>query len=228
MNLKNFIRYRRTEREKQDFFGRKINRKTGSYLVEATLTLPVFILAVTALALLIRILSICENSSFLTAMEMREISIQAYKNTKSVSLCKQIENRVLNGCEKLTDFQVKKERYLYRDNHIYDLIEILSEARFTVENPVGIYGEIHFEERLVTRAFTGSLQDCNALDEAEFQKYGSSQTVIVYPRYGERYHSQGCRYVKASYAKEKYQLEMEKEDAIRKGFSSCMVCGGGG
>ena len=40
---------------------KRSRHKRGSYLVEAALTLPVFILCVIALALVIRIIGICEN-----------------------------------------------------------------------------------------------------------------------------------------------------------------------
>ena len=202
--------------------------KKGSYLVEAAMTLPLCILSVIALALIINIVSICENISLLTALEMRDcsISMSARNHLQSVSLCTKIENRALNECEKLTDFRVKEVKYFYRQNKLYDLIKVVTESKFTVDNPVGIYGQIQFEEKLVVRGFTGVLQDSEPLQAAEFERNGKSQPVIVYPRYGKRYHLKSCRYVKETYAGEKYQLEMEKEDALRKGFTSCLICGG--
>ena len=53
-----------------------IKNQRGSYIAEAALTLPVFILCVIALALIIRIIAICENIGFVTAAEARDISIQ--------------------------------------------------------------------------------------------------------------------------------------------------------
>ena len=61
MNLKRFIKCRR-----------------GSFVAEAALTLPVFILCVTALALIIRIVAVCENITAVTAGEVRDIDIKAY------------------------------------------------------------------------------------------------------------------------------------------------------
>ena len=62
-------------------FMKIIRNRRGSYIAEAALTLPVFILCVTALALIIRIIAVCENIGFVTALEARDISIS------SVSLC---------------------------------------------------------------------------------------------------------------------------------------------
>ena len=221
MSLRSFIK-----KEKR---WKKLRLKRGSYLVEAALTLPVFILSVIALALLISIISVCENISMVTALEMRDFttSVSARNYLNSVSLCKQIEKSVSEECEKLTDFQVKEAKLFYQKNEIDDLIGIVTESRFTVDNPIGIYGKIQFEEKLVVRGYTGALQDSAPLAESEFRKTGRSEPVIVYPKYGKRYHRKSCRYAKEEYAGEKYQLEMEKEDAVRKGFTGCLVCGGG-
>ena len=54
---------------------KELQKKKGSYLVEAVMTLPVCILAIVALALVIRIISICQSISFLTAKEVKEISL---------------------------------------------------------------------------------------------------------------------------------------------------------
>ena len=153
--------------------------------------------------------------------------MQVYNQTKSISLCNRIENRVLKNCKKISDFQIKKADFLYEQNHIYDLIGITSETNFTVDNPIGILGKIKFEESLLTRGFTGALQDALPLEESAFVQDQRSVSVVVFPKYGKRYHTKNCRYVIKEYAGEGYKLEMEKEDAIRKGYSTCFVCGGG-
>ena len=53
MNLRKLIKKQEPKKKRRS--------KRGSYLVEAALTLPVFILCIVALALLIRVIGICEN-----------------------------------------------------------------------------------------------------------------------------------------------------------------------
>ena len=69
---------------------RIIESRKGSYIAEAALTLPVFILCVIALSLIVRIIAVCENIGFVTAAEARDISLA------KVSLCteKNIETRI--------------------------------------------------------------------------------------------------------------------------------------
>jgi len=198
--------------------------------VEAALTLPVMIVCVTALALIINIIAICENICFVTAREMRDMSIKAYWEQSEAMLPLYdfiIEESVYEANPKLTEFRVKNLDYLYSDGNIDDLIGISTRADFTVENPLGIYGEIVFDQEILCRGFTGARQEGRPLTEAEFQQGGTSRTIVIFPKYGVRYHVPACRYVKQEYEGEEYRLEMEEEDARRKGYTPCLVCGGG-
>ena len=54
------------------------NTKRGSYIVEAALSMPVLILCITAIALIINIIAICENIGFSSAERMHKICSSAY------------------------------------------------------------------------------------------------------------------------------------------------------
>lgn len=202
---------------------RIIKNRKGSYIAEAALTLPVFILCVIALSLIVRIIAVCENIGFVTASEARDISLA------KLSLCteKIIEERMYEENPKLSDFRITNLDYLYSDGNIDDLIGIRSKSIFTVENPVGIYGKIEFTQGLLLRGFTGTLRKEKPLDESQFTEYDKSRPVVIFPRYGIRYHTGTCRYVKQEYEGNEYRLEMELEDAKLKGYTPCLVCGGG-
>ncbi len=191
------------------------------------MTLPVFILAVVALTLIINIISLCESISFFTALETHDIDVGISSKINSITLCKKIENRIRDELPAVSDFQVKKVRCYYSENNITDLISFTSVTNFEVNNIIGIDGKINFEEKLLTRAFTGTLQTASPLDESAFTNGGASVTVVVFPRYGIRYHVSSCRYVTNAQATEEHRLEMEQEDAKRKGYTPCLVCGGG-
>lgn len=202
---------------------KKINDKRGSYIVEAALTLPVLIICVCALVLTIKIISCCENMCFATAEEMLNIDLEAYKFNNAVSLCKDIEERLKK--EDVSDFKITRFRYLYNQGGMTDLVAFEAKAKFKVVNAVGINGEIEFEEKLLTRGFTGTLQGGEALRETDFCKDISSCKVFVFPKYGVRYHRESCKYVR-QYGEEACKLKMEKEDAKRKGYTPCKACGG--
>lgn len=211
---------------------KNIKGRRGSYIVEAALTLPVFVLCVTALALIINIIALCENICFVTAEEVRNMDISAYevKCLEAEGLIAAepllIQKSVLSADKRLSDFKVKNLDYLYTDNNINDLIAVDTLALFTVDIPVGIHGEIEFEQKLLTRGFTGAVQNADPLTPEQFMNNHEGKLVWVFPNYGIRYHIPGCRYVKQSYEGEEYKIEMQKEDARRKGYTACQICGG--
>ena len=222
---------RRILRQKQ-LKKRKIRRKRGSCLVEASLTLPLFILCVIALALVIRIIAICENIGFTTCGEMRKIGLNAYQNLNVVSLCRHsVISAVKEENPALRKFTVQNFDYLYTDSRaditIEDLIAIDTEAVFEVKNPIGIYGRITFCQGLLSRGFTGAERTKAPLQASAFSDGEASRIVVVFPKYGYRFHAKSCRYVKQDYAGEACRLEMEFRDAEGKGFTPCLICKGG-
>ena len=120
-----------------------VQSRRGSYIVEAAMSLPVFILCIVALALVIRIIAICENIGFVSAAEIKEIDLTAYKVEGTYPLAKtMLKESVLAENPKLTNFKITKFRYRYSSKDIDDLIGVQSEAVFRIENPVGIHGKI--------------------------------------------------------------------------------------
>lgn len=205
-----------------------LRSRRGSYIVEAAMSLPLFILCIVALALVIRIIAVCENIGFVSAAEIKEIDLTAYKVEGTYPLAKtMLKESVLAENPKLTNFKITKFRYRYSSKDIDDLIGVQSEAVFRVENPVGIHGKISFTQGILTRAFTGTLQDAEPLPESEFKCNAKSLRVVIFPKYGERYHVKSCYYVKRYDEGEAYKLEMEKDDAAAKGYTPCKVCRGG-
>lgn len=208
------------------YIDKVFKNKYGSYITEAAISLPVLIICVCALILIIKIVTICEAICFNTVWEVRDAGLAAYNKVTNVSLCKKIEDRVLACDSSLTDFEITKYRYLYSRDGIDDLISLDAKATFNVVNAVGINGRIEFEENVLARGFTGTLRDENPIDEEQFKDRQKAKSVVVFPRYGVRFHIKECRYVKIYDEEGSYKLVMDKKDAELKGFTPCLVCGG--
>lgn len=191
------------------------NTKRGSYIVEAAISMPVFILCIIAIALIINIIAECENIGFQSAKGMHIIS--AGTETAKVTA--------------LTEVAELADKHRLRTNitagGIDELLELRTESEFKVKNPIGIKGKISFTQQLRARAFTGKLENASPLPAAEFQKNEKSVPVVIFPKYGKRFHTSGCRYTTQNYSGKEYKIEMEKEDAEAKGYTPCLVCGGG-
>lgn len=202
--------------------------KKGSYIVEAAITLPAFIICLVSLALIIRIIGICDNTGFILAKETKQIDLQA-ETVPALAFAGKysIRQEVLNNNPALNDFRVSEYDILFSKNGIDDLINIETVSGFTVENPIGVYGRIEFSEKLLTRGYTGRMLKAEPLSAEAFNVEGKSGTVTVFPKNGIRYHSPDCRYVHQEYAGEEVKVEMEAEDAERKGYTPCIICRGG-
>ena len=180
-------------------------------MAEAAMTLPVFILVFVALALVINVIAECENVVF--------------------EECKIIHRLDMDAPEIIPDprspeYKVKDFDYLYHEKGMEDLIGITAEADFRIEYPFDILGKIEFRMDVLSRAFTGSVRRSGRLDPEDFQDGSESRKVIIFPKYGEKYHSAGCRYVNQEYEGEEVKLEMEQKDAELKGYTPCLICGG--
>lgn len=207
---------------------KSIWNKAGSYITEAAMSLPILILCIIALALVIKIIAICENIGFVTAAEVKDIDIAAYHVENTYLTAKTaIENSVTDENPKLSKFSVKKFKYRYTAGGIDDLIAVHTQADFKVENPIGILGEITFTQKLLTRGFTGTLQDGEPLSAEAFMSAEPSVEVVIFPKYGKKYHAESCRYVTQNYTGDTYKLKMQKSDAEAKGYTACSVCKGG-
>ena len=199
---------------------KRISGRKGSYIVEAALSLPVLIICVCAIILIIRIYAICEELCFTSADKMKELCIESFMSIKTVSLCSELKTAFSDSC----DIKINSYRVLHAENGTDNLISIDITANFKVISNNGINGIIDFNERLRARVFNGSTNEFNPLDEAEFCNGEGSRIVYIFPKYGERYHIKGCRYIKQN-IKEGYRIaQMESQDAYRKGFTPCTIC----
>ena len=196
--------------------------KNGSYIVEASITLPLLIISVCSLVLIIKIIATCEAITFITSSSLLDTIFGYNIGFNEKSLCKDVEEISKN----ILDFRVTKYRYLYDDKEMMDLIALDAKADFNVTNAIGINGNISFSEKILCRGFTGTSQNKSSLNKEEFNKLKQAATIYIFPKYGERYHIRDCRYIEKSEIENGYIVKMDREDALRKGYTPCIVCKG--
>jgi len=171
--------------------------KKGSYIVEATIVMPIFIAAVIALMSIVPMIASCENLIFSTADEMRLESVKSAFRKNPAALPLLLKDRATGENKKMDSFQILRYRYLYKDNEIEDLFTIQFRGRFSQNSPAAVFDSAIFEATVTARAFTGKLhkrppdvgEDLNEEDEIK---------VYIFPEWGKRYHGKSCTYVKAA------------------------------
>ena len=251
---------------------KKIFNRKGMYILEAAITLPVFIIAVVLLISIIPAIRDFEQAVYVTADTVRMESIKAAFAEDSVTGPIYAMNRANRGQGRRCRFSVTGYRYLFSESGIDDLIEIKYSSRFSERNPLGKLSTIVFKGDTVGRAFTGRFNRSNPTSIEEFLNSRKSCKVYVFPEGGKKYHGKGCRYLNPACRQEvltsrirkkyggcslckskdmedgqsvyvfhssgksyhrrkcksvtRFYIEIEKEDAEKKGYTPCSVCGG--
>jgi hypothetical protein len=250
---------------------RAAGSKNGSYIVEAAITLPVFLIAVMVMSSVILMYACIENCSFTAAGELRRSSAEAVYADTSVMLPYRLkkeikENNSQIDSARVTDFGYRVSRWGQDE-----LIALKVNMSLRTSNPLGIKARADYDLALVTRAYVGKIRDNPAMSADEMSG-ASAEPVYIFPKRGEKYHSAGCgfltaastsgvltRSIKAKYkpcplcgsgkapsgariyyfpsAGEDYHLsgcsalqrnyvEIDKRDALERGYTPCSKCGG--
>ena len=176
------------------------------------MALPVFIICFISIALVVLIIARCEQIVF-------------NQSEKSVKLDRTAP-LILTGIRD-ESYDLRNFRYMFSEKGINDLILIDTETKMKVTDPVGISGKIVFRMKVLSRAWTGKTETSGPLPEEEFMSQGRSVEVVIFPKYGYRYHIKTCRYVLQEYEGEEVKLVMQQRDAELKGYTPCLICGGG-
>ncbi len=246
--------------------------KKGSYIVEAVLIMPVFILSVLALISIIPIMATCENTIFAAADEMKIESVNSAFTINPVRLQSRVAKRITSENDKITDCNINSLMYGYRKGGIRDLITLKGNIVFEEKNPFGLFNRVDFAFKITGRAFTGNARENNSLSREEFEKNKQAEPVYIFPDAGKKYHKKDCTYIKAEcnmiylnrevkrkykpckkckaskagigtpvfcFSKngkvyhlgncksvKRYYIEIDREDAVKKGYTPCSKCGG--
>ena len=166
--------------------------KRGSYIIEAAVILPVFILTVIVLAGIIPWISSCENIIFSAADEMRLETVRTYLTDKAgqLALPVRLKARVEKENPDLSSFNITGYRFRYSANGIDDLITLDFRAGGRQKNPSGAFSKLAFYGSLTGRAFTGSYHKA----ASDYDR----DRVCIFPESGKKYHNRDCTYVKSN------------------------------
>lgn len=198
-----------------DRFSKRKNKK-GSYILEAVIVIPIFIVAVTALMSIVPITATCENMVFAAADEMRLESVKCAFRENPAALPVMAEHRIRKENTKLTAYRTSGYRYLYENNGIEDLISLSFEAEFSEKNPVVLFQSVIFGGSITGRAFTGKLHKKPPDEGTNFPE--EDEIVCIFPEWGKRYHGKNCTYVKSA-----CKMTYLSQDT-KKGLKPCELC----
>jgi hypothetical protein len=193
--------------------------------VEAAIVLPIFLLAVFALASLIRMTAVEENIGNALVDETRLLAAEAKVPIRAAAYQTDLTDRIMD--ENFSEIQsAKLSPFLYRIPYVdpvngrtYDnLIGASVDYVYDISIPMLPIPMQTGSTTVLTRAFVGSELKGSPMSFDEMEKNDSSKMVWVFPRSGTKYHASSCRFV----ANEPRETILTS--SVRHGFSPCKIC----
>ena len=197
----------------------RINKK-GNYLVEAAISLPVFIIAVMVMSSVILMYACIEDCNFIAANELRRAAAEAAVADTAITAPYRLKNEITSRHSQirsahLTDAGIRTERW-----GADELIAVRYRLTLGTPAPAGIKAEAHYDLSLVTRAYVGRERNVRRMTEDDLMA-DDSVPVFIFPKRGEKYHSEGCSFLRAD------SRAGTLNSSVRKKYRSCPLCRSG-
>ena len=149
----------------------RINKR-GSYLTEAAISLPVFIIAVIVMSSVILMYACIEDCTFIAAGERRRGAAEAVMADTSIALPHRIRKEIEDNhsqvhSAKLIDAGFRCERW-----GIDELLLVDYRLSLKTNNPLGIKAEADYDLAVATRAYVGRERDETPVGDLQRQLVG--------------------------------------------------------
>lgn len=186
----------------------RMNKK-GSYILEASVILPAFIITMVLLISIVSVIGVWENVSYGCIEELRLDMAKSALTRKLPTLTIAINSRVRKENKNLSSFFITDYKHLYNDNGIDDLIKVSFKSSIDKKNPLSSISTLKYSGTIVGRGFSGTYYG---------GKDDGSSTVYIFPDDGKKYHNKNCGYLKACC----HQVFLNV--SIKKKYHSCPNC----
>lgn len=190
--------------------------KSGSYLVEASIILPIFILATLMLITIVPILSCFENVTYVCADEIRFFAASSGVKDVMAAYPAAVTVRVHSENPALDSFRLTSFRKSYKKKGIEDLTTLSYRVTINQKTAFGLRGKAQSKGRITARSWTGAHHK-NSYASAE-----DRELVWIFPEQGRKTHRENCTHVKASCR------QVTLTDYVKKHYHSCPNCDSSG
>ena len=198
--------------------GRIIHDRKGSYIVEAAITLPLFLIAVLMMSSVILMYACIENCNFTAASEIRRCAAEAVGSDTGALLPHRIKKEITGSNSQIQSVRVTDYGYRVSRWGQDELIALTMELSLRSRNPAGIRSEARYSLGLVTRAYVGKIRNISNMSADELAG-ADSEPVFIFPKRGEKYHSEGCGFLTAA------STSGTLSSSLRRKYKPCPLCG---
>ena len=195
--------------------------KKGFVTVEASIVIPLVIIAVLTVGSVMKLAYLEERIAFISGNELKRLAQDAYSKPARPFFPLEFRSTMNERMPELTDFQVADFKYKYKDKEgggIYMDNLICMEISFAVNTWLpGNMGKVHSaREAFLLRVFCGK---GNSHDLGIYDESGTDyEPVYLLPEYGVKYHTESCTYVNS------YPLKSVMTSAVKRKYKACSIC----
>lgn len=177
-------------------FYKTLKEEKGGYIIEASVTLPLVILAIVTISSLISIQHVKENIYHSASEELRYSMIASYVYKDEVMLPIRLEKR-LKEENKGKNVSTSVRGYYVGSNEgdTNDLIKFYVFHKTDIDLPLSFGREFRGQYKFVGRKFTGDNMKKKKLGFAAMESVVNNNLVYVFPQSGEKYHEFACKYL---------------------------------
>ena len=194
-----------------------LTNRRGSYLVEAAISLPVFMIAVIIMSSVILMYACIEDCAFIAASELRRGAYEAIIADTSIALPHRIRKEIEEKHSQIYSVKLADAGFRCERWGIDEIILVDFRLRLKANNPLGINAEADYDLALATRAYVGRERDESNMTAEEFADE-DAEAVFIFPKRGERYHSEGCTFLRAA------STSAVLSESIRRRYKACPLC----
>lgn len=196
-----------------------INKK-GSYLLEAAISLPVFIIAVIIMSSVILMYACIEDCAFIAANELRLGAAEAVMADTSIAVPYRIKKEIVEGHSQVHSARLRDAGFRCERWGVDELLLVDFKLQLKSNNPLGIRAQADYDLALVTRAYVGRERDESNMSAGDFMD-DDAEAVYIFPKRGEKYHSKGCAFLKAA------STSATLSASIKRKYKACPLCHSG-
>lgn len=190
-------------------------RKKGSMIVEASIVLPIYILAVVTLCWLVK-------ACFLEAAVFSTVTDQVHNASVNPVGIIGLQSRVKTALEEsgIDSSQYTQDPIIgsYTAVGVNGFQKVKYRYNSKIQIPLPFVEEIDLDNEILYHPWKGFSRGGEPFAFSSMEEEGNGIPVIVFPRTGGRYHDKSCRYANA------YPTEVVLSQEIRKKYERCRLC----
>lgn len=176
----------------------KLCKKRGSYLVEAAIILPIFILGLIGIISVIPAISKAERVVYQTCDEMRLECIKSAYIKNPLSLPSRTMLRCRESDKAIKNFFAYSTVYRSNSAHMDEMINLKWNTDVVQPTLAGMFDNISLKGNLIGRAFVGYERNHSPTERSAFEDSRESRPVYIFPNEGSKYHGEDCRVLKSA------------------------------